>query len=86
MWDIPTPELAVALRAQELDIFVFDDHDQNDLQPYLGFTKVRLVPIVHLSSARAASQGNTGSQGCQGRQERHYYNLRRVAHGSRRSG
>ncbi len=45
MWDIPTPELAVALRAQELDIFVFDDQDQNDLQPYLGFAKVRLVPI-----------------------------------------
>jgi hypothetical protein len=45
VWDIPTPELAVALRAQELDIFVFDDQDQNDLQPYLGFAKVRLVPI-----------------------------------------
>jgi hypothetical protein len=45
VWDIPTPELAVALRAQELDIFVFDDQDQNDLQPYLGFAKVRLVPL-----------------------------------------
>ena len=45
IWDIPTAELALALRTQELQIFVFDDDDQDDLQKYLGWAKVRLAPI-----------------------------------------
>jgi hypothetical protein len=45
MWDIPTEQLALALRSQELQIFVFDDDDQDDTQAYLGWAKVRLAPI-----------------------------------------
>lgn len=45
IWNIPTPELALAFRTQELQVFVFDDDDQDDVQKYLGFAKVRLAPL-----------------------------------------
>lgn len=45
IWDVPTEQLALALRSQELQIFVFDDDDQDDTQAYLGWAKVRLTPI-----------------------------------------
>lgn len=46
VWDIPDAKLALALRKEELQVFVFDDNDQEELSPpYLGFAKLRLAPI-----------------------------------------
>lgn len=52
IWDLPTAELALALRSQDLQVFVFDDQDQDDMGAYLGFAKVRLAPIF-LAPAQA---------------------------------
>lgn len=52
IWDLPTAELALTLRTQDLQVFVFDDEDQDDMGAYLGFAKVRLAPIF-LAPAQA---------------------------------
>ena len=44
VWDIPDTKLALALRTQELQVFVFDDDEAEDA-PHLGFAKMRLAPI-----------------------------------------
>eukprot|EP00960_Hanusia_phi_P039976 754178-Hanusia_phi.AAC.1 len=50
-WRMESPATALALRDAELELFVFDDNETDDLQAFLGLAKISLAPLFQEGSA-----------------------------------